>query len=127
MNKRRVLLVDDQPSIRKMMSLALGKDFDLDEAESADQATRLIEKDPPDAVLLDVMMPGSMNGFQLCERIKSDPETRAMIVVLVSACGQVADQEMGRDMGADAYYIKPFSPLELARHLKQLLAMEGRT
>ena len=67
------------------------------------------------------MMPGSMNGFQLCERIKRDSALAGIYVVLVTARGQVADQEFGRALGADAYFVKPFSPLALARHLTDAL------
>ncbi len=122
MKKQRVLVVDDQPSIRLMVRLTLQEAFDLDEAENADDAWAMIQSNPPDAVVLDVMMPGSLNGFQLCERLKSDAALKHIVVILVTACGQVSDQEMGRDLGADAYFIKPFSPLELEKHLMQLLA-----
>jgi DNA-binding response OmpR family regulator len=67
------------------------------------------------------MMPGTINGFQLCERIKRDGTLAGIHVVLVTACGQVTDQELGRALGADAYFIKPFSPMALAQHLRAAL------
>lgn len=118
---KKVLIVDDQPSIRLMIRLALHGHFTLDEAADADSAYALICTAPPAAIVLDVMMPGSMNGFQLCEKIKRDAQLAAIHVVLVTACGQVTDQELGRAIGADAYFIKPFSPLALARHLGESL------
>ena len=66
-------------------------------------------------------MPGSMNGFQLCERIKKDSGLAKLQVVLVTACGQVEDQELGYALGADAYFVKPFSPMTLARHIHSAL------
>jgi len=118
---KRVLIVDDHPNIRKMIRLALGKDYALDEAGDADQALACIQANVPDGIVLDVMMPGSMNGFQLCERIKKDSGLAKLHVVLVTACGQVEDQELGYALGADAYFVKPFSPLALARHLSSAL------
>jgi DNA-binding response OmpR family regulator len=118
---KRVLIVDDHATIRKMIRLALGGRFALDEAENADDAYSMILADRPDCIVLDVMMPGAMNGFQLCERIKRERALADMHVVLITACGQIEDQELGRSLGADAYFVKPFSPMALARHLGEAL------
>lgn len=118
---KKLLIVDDQPSIRTMIRLALRGRFTLDEADNADAAYEKILSDRPAGIVLDVMMPGTMNGFQLCERIKRDAALADIHVVLVTACGQVTDQELGRALGADAYFIKPFSPLALAHHLSSAL------
>ncbi|TRZ68451.1 MAG: response regulator [Rhodocyclaceae bacterium] len=118
---KRLLIVDDQPNIRQMIRLALQGRFELQEAADADEAYAILLATPPDGIVLDVMMPGSINGFQLCERIKCDARMAAIHVVLVTACGQVSNQELGRSLGADAYFVKPFSPLALARHLTQAL------
>ena len=115
MNK--LLIVDDQVNIRRMICLALRNRFSLAEADNADSAYTMILAEPPAGIVLDVMMPGSMNGFQLCQRIKSEPALSAIHIVLITACGQVADQELGRALGADAYFVKPFSPLALLQHL----------
>jgi DNA-binding response OmpR family regulator len=125
---KRVLIVDDHATIRKMIRLALGGRFALDEAENADDAYSMILADRPDCIVLDVMMPGAMNGFQLCERIKRERALADMHVVLITACGQIEDQELGRSLGADAYFVKPFSPLALARHLGEALRVgpDGR-
>ena len=118
---KKILIVDDQPNVRKMINLALRDNFSLEEAGDADSALELLMADRPDGVVLDVMMPGAMNGFQLCERIKRDASLVGIHVVLVTARGQVSDQELGRALGADAYFVKPFSPLALARHLATAL------
>ncbi len=125
---KRILIVDDHATIRKMIRLALSARFALEEAGNADVAYSRIQADCPDCIVLDVMMPGSMNGFQLCERIKRDPALAPMHVVLITACGQIEDQELGRAVGADAYFVKPFSPLALARHLGEALRVgpDGR-
>ncbi|CAK0747932.1 Response regulator receiver protein [Gammaproteobacteria bacterium] len=118
---KKILIVDDQPIIRKMVRMVLKNYFALDEAENGDSALEQILVERPDGMVLDVMMPGNLNGFQLCERIKRDPALASIHVVLVTACAQVADQELGRAIGADAYFIKPFSPLALVRHLTEAL------
>lgn len=118
---KKVLIVDDQPHIRKMIHFALRNHFELEEAEDADSAYARLMAERPDALVLDVMMPGSMNGFELCERIKRDAALAGIHIVLVTACGQVSDQERGLELGADAYFVKPFSPAALARHLTDAL------
>jgi CheY-like chemotaxis protein len=111
---KKILIVDDQPNIR----LALREHFALEEAGDADAAFARIQQSRPDALVLDVMMPGSMNGFQLCEYLKSDTLFADIYIVLYTACGLVADQECARiAVGADALFLKPFSPLALAQHL----------
>lgn len=118
---KKILIVDDQSNIRTVMRFALRDEFLIEEAADAVDAMRKIEMEIPDAIVLDVMMPGEINGFQLCERIKKDKRFSAIHVVLVTACGQVEDQELGAALGADAYFIKPFSPLALSRHLSTFL------
>lgn len=118
---KKLLIVDDHANMRQIIRIAVRDRFELEEAASADAAYASIQAAPPDAIVLDVMMPGSMNGFQLCEIIKRDDKLAAIHVVLVTACGQVEDQELGRAVGANAYFVKPFSPLALARHLTEVL------
>ena len=118
---KKVLIVDDQPNLRKMLRLSLAKYFAISEADNADTALAMILQEKPAGIVLDVMMPGSLNGFQLCERIKGDSGLMDIHVTLVTACGQEADQEYGLKLGADAYFVKPFSPLALIQHLKAAL------
>jgi two-component system phosphate regulon response regulator PhoB len=75
----------------------------------------------PDLMLLDVMMPGELDGLQVCQRIKSDPELKAIKVVLLTARGQQKDREAGTQVGADEYLIKPFSPLQLIETLERMV------
>ena len=117
----KVLIVDDHAEIRRLLRHTLEGIYELLEAENADIAEGLIRKQRPRAVLLDVMMPGSMNGYQLCEKIKNDPELSSTYICLLTARGQESDLERGRQVGADDYLVKPFSPLELIKHLEQSL------
>lgn len=78
----------------------------------------------PNIVLLDVMMPGQLDGIQVCERIRADPEIAHIPVVLLTARGQQSDLEAGRRAGCDAYLTKPFSPLQLIETVEQLTTTE---
>ena len=119
---KKILIVDDHPDIRTIIKLALRHRFELDEADNALDALEMIESAPPAAIILDVMMPGEMDGFALCRHIKSDPRLAGIHIILLTARAQIADQERGYALGANAYFIKPFSPIALGLHLDTLLA-----
>lgn len=118
----KVLIVDDQVDIRRMMSIALEGDFELLEAEDGVTALKLVRVHKPQVVLLDVMMPGDMDGLQVLQAIRSDPKIKDTCVIMVSAKGQIADYELGMQMGANAYFVKPFSPLQLLAAINEQLA-----
>jgi CheY-like chemotaxis protein len=118
---KKILIVDDHPDIRTIIKLALRNRFALEEADNAVDALEIIESAPPSAVILDVMMPGELDGFGLCRHIKSDPRLTDIHIILLTARAQIADQERGYALGANAYFIKPFSPLALALHLDSVL------
>ena len=119
---KKLLIVDDQLEIRKLIRLTLVRRYDLLEAEDAAGAWEIIQRERPDAVLLDVMMPGTLDGYGLCARIKADPALARTHVILVTARGQMTDRDQGREAGADGYFVKPFSPLALISHLESALA-----
>ncbi|AXS80417.1 response regulator transcription factor [Dechloromonas sp. HYN0024] len=119
---KTVLLVDDHPDIRRLVRITLGKSFEVIEAEDGATALDLVRSRKPQLVVLDVMMPGAMDGFQVLEAIKSDPELGGTRVVMVTARGQAQDYDYGTKLGADAYFIKPFSPLQLVAAIKEILA-----
>lgn len=122
---KKVLIVDDQDTIRKMLRLTLTGRYELFEAAEAAEAWEILRRVRPQAIILDIMMPGEMDGYQLCEKLKADHELRRTHVVMVTARGQDADQQKGIVAGADAYFVKPFSPLALARHLEDALKTNG--
>jgi DNA-binding response OmpR family regulator len=109
----KILIVDDQADIRRMMHIALGEDFNLLEAEDGSTALDMVRQHKPDVVLLDVMMPGGLDGLQVLDQIRADVRLKHTRVILVSAKGQVSDYELGMQRGANAYFVKPFSPLQL--------------
>ena|SRR5437867_9754835 len=109
----RVLIVDDDPLIRDLVRAVLeDASYDLDEASSGEEALRLAARRPPDVVLMDVMMPG-LNGFEVVEKMKTDEHLRDAVVVMLTAKDAPEDRRRGMEVGADVYFTKPFSPLEL--------------
>jgi CheY-like chemotaxis protein len=118
----QILIVDDQAVIRRLLSITLGKDYEILEAEDGLGALEAIRRHHPKVVLLDVMMPGAMDGLQVLDTIKGNPLTRDILVAMVTARGQAADSEDARQRGADAYFIKPFSPLQVLAWVRSKLA-----
>ena len=111
--KRRVMIVDDDPLIRRVVRAVLEDgSYELEEAASGEEALRLAGRRPPDVVLLDVMMPG-MDGFQVAQQMRGDPKLKAAVIVMLTAKDTPEDRRRGMRSGADAYFTKPFSPLEL--------------
>ncbi|WP_420550590.1 response regulator [Litorivicinus lipolyticus] len=120
---KRVLVVDDQPELRKLITMTLKMgDYEVQEAEDATQGLEKVNAFRPDILLLDVMMPGEMDGYQLCQLLKSDEKYQGLAVVLLTARGQASDLEEGERVGADKYLVKPFSPLQLIQTVRELTA-----
>jgi CheY-like chemotaxis protein len=120
---KRVLIVEDQSDIRKLIRMTLEfEDYEIHEAADGAFGLSMVAAVKPDLVLLDVMMPGELDGLQVCQRIKSNPATRHIKVVLLTARGQVRDREAGQQAGADEYLVKPFSPLQLIDTIERLMA-----
>jgi DNA-binding response OmpR family regulator len=121
-NARRVLIVEDDEDTRRLLKIALrSRDFLVDDAEDADIALQKIDVFLPDVVLLDVMIPGSMDGIGICERINSAASpVRAKVIVISGKTGD-EDLERGRNAHADAYILKPFSPLQMIETIDWVL------
>jgi len=122
MSKKRVLIVDDQGELRKLVRMTLDfGDYELHEAEDGDRALKLANVIHPDLVILDVMMPGGIDGYQVCEKLKQRTSGSVPYVILLTARGQKDDLEEGKRVGADSYLVKPFSPLELINKVNSVL------
>jgi CheY-like chemotaxis protein len=116
-----VLIVDDDPFIRKLIATTLEDvaDFELAEAGDGLEAMEVADQVPPELVFLDLDMP-RMDGLEVCRRLRAQPATAsATIVVLTAAAGDVAERE-AEGAGADLFLTKPFSPLELLRLVDEL-------
>jgi len=111
----RVLVVDDEKSIRTIVEYAL-KDggFEVVSASRGDDALEIVEKEPIDLVVLDLMLPG-IDGMEVCRRIRAH---RNVPIIMLSARGDEVDKVLGLEMGADDYVTKPFSPRELVSRVK---------
>ena len=120
---KKILIVEDQPDIRKLIRMTLEfEDYEIHEAADGAFGLRMASAVGPDLVLLDVMMPGELDGLQVCQRIKSDPKLAGLKVVLLTARGQARDREAGQLAGADDYLVKPFSPLQRIETIERLVA-----
>ena len=119
---KRLLIVEDQADIRKLIRMTLEfEDYDIHEAVTGVEGLRKAIEIAPDLILLDVMMPGELDGLAVCARVRADPALRQTKVVLLSARSQLQDFEAGTRAGADAYLAKPFSPLQLIESIERLL------
>jgi two-component system alkaline phosphatase synthesis response regulator PhoP len=116
-----VLVVDDDPTVREVVATYLRRDG-LDVLEAADGPTALAaDADAaPDLVVLDLMLPG-MDGVEVCRRVKGDPVTRGIPIIMVTAKGEESDIVLGLGLGADDYVTKPFSPRELVARIKVVM------
>ena len=119
--RHTILVVDDHSDIRRLIRLTFARSYHILEAEDGEAALETVRRKKPDLVVLDIMMPGTMDGLQVLEAIKSDPELRSTLVIMVTARGQVQDYKTGMDKGADAYFVKPFSPLQLSQFVREKL------
>lgn len=119
---KKVLIVDDHSDIRRLIRITLGSHFVVLEAEDGEGSLEIIRRDKPDLVVLDVMMPGGLDGLQVLDIIKADPQLKHIHVLMVTARGQVSDYEEGIRRGAQQYFIKPFSPLQLVATIRETLA-----
>ena len=118
---KRILIVEDHADIRKLIRMTLEfEDHEIHEASSADEGLEAVRQFRPELLLLDVMMPGAMDGLDLCRLVKRDPALGAPQVILLTARGQSQDLEAGMSAGADAYLLKPFSPLKLIETIDNL-------
>ncbi len=116
-----VLVVEDSVTQREMITdLLKGSGLQVSIAADGVEALERIEEGCPDLVVMDIVMP-RMNGYELCRRIKTDPRTGQVPVVMCSSKGEEFDRYWGMKQGADAYIAKPFQPQELVGTVKQLL------
>lgn len=120
--KQNVLVVDDEPTNLKVLNNILNDTYKLTFAKSGEEALRLIKKDRPDLILLDVMMPG-MTGYEVCETLKNDPLYKSIPIIFVTALNEREDEAKGLNLGAVDYIAKPVSPPVVRARVKTHLSL----
>lgn len=122
MKKSLVLIVEDEESLLKLESILLtSRGYQVRGVTNGEKALREIAENRPDLVLLDIMMPG-LDGFEVCRRIKQDPATSSIPVVMLTAKKNSQDQARGIEVGADAYLTKPFKSVRIIEVIEGLLS-----
>jgi DNA-binding response OmpR family regulator len=124
MDNKKILVVDDDPYILMSLEFLMQKNgFRVMVARNGKEALSLIASQVPDLILLDIMMP-DVDGYSICQQVKSNPEWQHMHVVFLSAKTREADIQKGLDLGASLYLVKPFSTRDLMKKIKVLLGIE---
>ena len=97
------------------------ENYQILQADRGEKALEIARREKPGLILMDIMMPGSMDGLEATRILKADPETKSCPVIMLSAKGQEYDRTEGKKAGADGYFVKPFSPLDLLRKVEEIL------
>jgi len=119
--RQKILVVEDEGDIRELMRFNLSQEgFVVEEAGDGAEALDRIERRAPDLVLLDLMLP-RMSGLELCRRLRANPATTRLPIIVVTAKSSEVDRILGLELGADDYVVKPFSPREVVARVKALL------
>jgi DNA-binding response OmpR family regulator len=118
---KRVLIADDEPNIVTSLEFLMEQaGLEVRVARNGQEAIEMAAEFEPDLILLDVMMP-VLSGYQVCQRLKSDPKLRQARVLMLSAKGRDVEVAKGLELGADGYITKPFSTRELVAKVRELL------
>jgi len=118
---RRILVVEDQQDNRQILRDLLGSaDYEMDEAENGQQAIDAVAKQRPDLILMDIQLP-IMDGYEATRRIKGNPATKDIPIIVVTSYALSGDEGKARDAGCDAYVTKPYSPRLLLAKIREYL------
>ena len=126
-NGVQVLIVDDNPHIRKLLAVTLNREFSVVECGNGVDAMDFILRYQPKVVLLDIMMPDGVDGLQLLDAIRCGLHTSQISIGMVTAKGQLSDEQMALGKGADAYFVKPFSPQEIHDWVRERITLAAST
>ncbi|MEQ9411214.1 MAG: response regulator [Fuerstiella sp.] len=117
----RVLIADDNEQNRELLDAYLAdEDYEILMANDGQQTMEVVEAQQPDLILLDIMMP-KMSGYEVCEKLKADPEKRTIPVLMVTALNEMGDIEKAVNAGCDDFLTKPVNSLELKTRVRSLL------
>jgi phosphate regulon transcriptional regulator PhoB len=120
-NGQKILVVEDEPDISKLVSYNLAQErFKVLTAEDGEQALKVIQREKPNLVVLDLMLPG-LSGMEVCKILRDRPETAKLPILMLTAKASETDRVVGLEMGADDYLAKPFSPREMVARVRAIL------
>ncbi len=123
----RILVVDDEPEIHTVLGKLLSKEgYEVESAYNADEAFKAVSEERPDLIILDIMMP-KVSGIEVCNRLKADPATKNILILIVSARDAQEDRIEGLSKGADDYVSKPFHLRSLVRKIEHMLEKKLQT
>lgn len=124
-SSHRILIADDNAANRELLEAYLASiDCEIDTAVDGQDTLDKIAANPPDLILLDVMMP-KQSGFEVCKKIKDNPETRRIIVLMVTALNELGDIERAVNAGTDDFLSKPVNKIELLKRVSNMLKLKG--
>jgi len=113
--KPRVLIIDDDPSLRRLVQVVFERDgFDVFLASEGSEGVQLALMNPPNIIILDIMMEG-LHGFEVCKMLRANSSLRRTAIIVISGKSYKPDIDKAMELGADSYVIKPFSPKELLK------------
>ena len=117
----RVLIVEDEPHIVESLTFVLGREgYAVTSVLDGEAAVERLRHDPPDLMILDVMIP-RLNGFEVLKLAKSDPALKRIPVIVLTAKGQAQDRRLAEEIGSDGFMTKPFSNREIVARVRQLI------
>jgi CheY-like chemotaxis protein len=122
---KKILIADDEQPLRLLVRATLEDEseegrYEIIEAADGNETLEIARREQPELILLDIAMPG-LTGLEVCKMLKADPATSGLMVVMLTAKGQQSDRERGFAAGADDYFAKPFSPLELLQLVDRVM------
>lgn len=121
MSKGKILVVDDEVNITQILEFSIGSEgYQVITASNGEEAIERARREQPDLIILDIMMP-RIDGYEACRILKSNPLTKSIPVVLLTAKGRDIDKRLGYEVGATDYFVKPFSPNKLIDRIHELL------
>ncbi len=124
MEQKKILIADDNENIREALTYLLEDEgYALSLAKDGVETLEKVREVRPDILFLDIMMP-EMNGYDVCRAIKGDDSLKDTYIIMLTAKGQVAEQERGKEVGADEYIVKPFSPMEILTKIKNIFSKQ---
>ena len=127
MPTKRILVVDDEQDIRELLRYNLSKEgYQVECVASGEETLSRARNRPPDLLVLDLMLPG-VDGLEVCKRLKSEPRTASILIIMLTAKGEDADVVTGLELGAEDYVIKPFSPRVLLARVRAVLRRKEDT